>query len=176
MADDEPVEAFIAVGSNIEPLRNVPAALEMLLEHVRVTAVSTMYRTAPLGRPEQAPFVNGVWRIETALDARELKFTVLRGIEARLGRVRTEDAYAARPIDLDIALFGEAVIDEPDLVVPDPDITLRAFLAVPVVELAPDLRLPGTEGRLADEPMCRDTGGLEALPDLTEQLRERIAR
>lgn len=169
-------EAFIAVGSNIEPLQNVPAALEMLLEDVRVTAVSTMYRTAPLGRPEQPPFVNGIWRIETALEARELKFTLLRGIEARLGRVRTDDAYAARPIDLDIALFGEAVIDEPGLVVPDPDIRERPFLAVPLVELSPGLRLPGMEDKLADAPVCRDVSGLQPLPELTEQLRERIAR
>jgi 2-amino-4-hydroxy-6-hydroxymethyldihydropteridine diphosphokinase len=176
MADGRSVEAFIAVGSNIEPLRNVPAALDMLLEDVRVTGVSTMYRTAPLGRPEQPAFVNGVWRVETALDARKLKFTVLRGIEARLGRVRTEDAFAARPIDLDIALFGGAVIDEPDLVVPDPDVRERAFLAVPLVELAPELRLPGSGVRLADEPVCRDVGGLEPLPELTDQLRKRGLR
>jgi 2-amino-4-hydroxy-6-hydroxymethyldihydropteridine diphosphokinase len=176
VAEGRSVEAFIAVGSNIEPMRNVPAALELLLEAVRVTTVSTMYRTAPLGRPEQPPFVNGVWRIETTLGARELKFTVLRGIEARLGRVRTDDAYAARPIDLDIAVFGEAVIDEPDLVVPDPDIRQRPFLAVPLLELAPGLRLPGTGTLLADEPVCREPRGLVPLPELTEQLRRRIQR
>lgn len=170
------VEAFIAVGSNIEPERNIPAALEMLREAVCVTAVSTMYRTAPLGRPEQPPFVNGVWRVRTRLGARELKFAVLRRIEARLGRVRTGDARAARPIDLDIALFGDAVINEPDLVVPDPDILQRPFLAVPLVELAPGVRLPGTDVLLAEQPVCRDAGGLEPLAGLTERLREGMAR
>ena len=170
------VEAFIAVGSNIEPERNVPAAFEMLREVACVTAVSTMYRTAALERPEQEPYVNGVWRVLTHLSARELKFTVLRRIEARLGRVRTEDAYAPRPIDLDIALFGSAVIREPDLVVPDPDILGRPFLAVPLVELAPGLRLPGTDDLLADQPACSDTSGLEPMPDLTERLRERVER
>jgi len=176
MATGGVVEAFIAVGSNIEPLRNIPAALEMLAEEVSVTGVSTMYRTEPLGRPEQPPFVNGVWRVETTLGARELKFTVLRGIEKRLGRVRTQDTYAARPIDLDIATFGEVVIEESDLVVPDPDIMDRAFLAVPLVELAPGLRLPGMEGKLTDAPVCRDVSGLEPLPELTGQLRQRIER
>jgi len=176
MPNGRRVDAFVAVGSNIEPARNVPAALDLLLQEVRVKAVSTMYRAAPVDRPGQPPFVNGVWRIETDRTARDLKYAVLREIERRLGRVRTDDACAARPIDLDIALFGNAVIEEPDLVCPDPDIRRRPFLSVPLAELAPDLPLPGTDGRLADLPVCRDTQGLEPLPHLTDQLRRRIAR
>ncbi len=176
MPRPEPVQAFIAVGSNIEPEQNVPRALERLMERVNVTRVSTHYRTGPLDRPEQPPFVNGVWQTQTTAGARELKFRILRGIEAQLGRVRTEDDYAPRTIDLDIALFGQAVIEEPDLVVPDPDILERPFLAVPLVELEPDLRVPGTERPLWEYPVARDRSGLEPMPEFTRTLREKLER
>jgi 2-amino-4-hydroxy-6-hydroxymethyldihydropteridine diphosphokinase len=172
----DPVEAFVAVGSNIEPERNIAAALDMLMECVAVTGVSTFYRTAPLGRPEQDPFLNGVWSIETSAGARNLKFAVLRRIEAELGRLRTADRYAPRTIDLDVAVYGREAIDEPDLVVPDPDIAVRPFLAVPLAELAPGLELPGTGIRVGDLPAASATEGLEAVPEFTGRLRRRAAR
>ena len=170
MAD--PVEAFIAVGSNIDPERNIAAALDLLMEQVAVTGVSTFYRTAPLGRPEQPPFLNGVWRVETSMGPRDLKFGVLRCIEAALGRVRTQDRYAPRTIDLDVAAYGTEEIDEPDLIVPDPDIKSRPFLAVPLAELAPGMALPGMGERVAELPAASKTEGLEPMPALTERLRE----
>ncbi len=176
MDEPRPVDAFIAVGSNIEPERNVPRALECLMRRVEVTGVSTLYRTAALGRPEQAPFINGVWRIKTAIGPRELKFRVLRSVEGELGRVRTEDTYAPRTIDLDIAVYGELVVDEQDLVVPDPDIAGRPFLAVPLVELEPGIHVPGMDRPLADCRVARERGGLEPLPELTALLREKLHR
>jgi len=135
MADDAPVQAFIAVGSNIEPEHHIRLALEQLARHVTITGLSTFYRTPPLHRPEQPTFINGVVRIETAIPARALKFEVLRTVESRLGRVRTVDKYAPRTIDLDIVLYGSQVIAEPDLRIPDPDLRARPFLAVPLLEL-----------------------------------------
>lgn len=167
-------EAYLAVGSNIDPETNVVAALVMLAAETTVTGVSTFYRTPPLARPEQDCYVNGIWRIVTPLGARDLKFSLLRPVERRLGRVRTPDAHAPRTIDLDIALFGDEVIDETDLRVPDPGIVERPFLAVPLLELAPQLRLPGTGVRLADQPVSHRTGALEAMPALTIRLREVI--
>lgn len=78
----EPVEAYIAVGSNIEPEQNLLTALDRLKEKVPVTAVSTVYRTEPVGRPEQPSFLNGVWKILTLLPPRTLKFDVLRPLSA----------------------------------------------------------------------------------------------
>ena len=92
---DAHVDAFIAVGSNIEPARNVPAALDLLLQEVRVKAVSTMYRAAPVDRPGQPPFVNGVWRIETDRTARDLKYAVLREID-ELAFIACMRAYPGR--------------------------------------------------------------------------------
>ena len=166
--------AFIAVGSNIEPERHVPAALDRLRKCVGVTGVSTVYRTAPLGRPEQGAFLNGVWRIETDVPARGLKLDVLRRIETELGRVRTADKYAARVIDLDVILYGNQVIDEPDLRLPDPDIRTRAFIAVPLLELAPDLVLPDTGESLVSIVAELDQSGLEPVADITGELRSRL--
>lgn len=174
MAADVPVRVLVAVGSNIEPERNVPAALDMLSHQARLTGVSTFYRTASLGRPEQPSFLNGVVRIETRLSARALKFDVLRAIERRLGRVRTQDAFAPRPIDLDTALYGHEVIDEPDLRVPDPDIRERPFLAIPLLELEPDLVLSDTGEKLAS--LVRPEWASTMRPDaaLTEFLRSNL--
>lgn len=168
------VNAYISVGSNIEPEKNIPEALEKLKKYVRVNAISTFYRTIPVGRPEQSAFINGVWQINAEQTARELKFHVLRQIEAELGRVRTEDKYAARTIDLDIALYGDMVIDDPDLRIPDPDIRRRPFIAVPLLELAPRLVLPDTEESLSSLDIVKATGVLEPVYDFTESLRERI--
>ncbi|MFO7958873.1 MAG: 2-amino-4-hydroxy-6-hydroxymethyldihydropteridine diphosphokinase [Candidatus Brocadiia bacterium] len=174
MAGRNSVGVFLAVGSNIEPERNVRRALELLIKHVHVAATSTFYRTAPLRRPQDPPFANGIWRIETDTGPRPLKFDVLRGIEDELGRVRTADAYAPRTIDLDIAVYGEQRIEDEDLVIPDPDILERPFLAVPLLELAPDLRLPGTDRPLRQYPVSERTDELEPMRGLTEQLKETL--
>ena len=142
-------DAFVSVGANIDPERNVVEALRLLGRRVCVIGVSTFYRTEAIGRPPPQDFLNGVWKVATNVSPRALKFDILRDIERRLGRLRTADRYAARTIDLDVILHGDAVIDEPDLHIPDPDIRTRAFVAVPLLELAPDLRLPDTGEALA---------------------------
>lgn len=168
------MEAYVTFGSNIDPEFNVPEACSLLLEAVTVSAVSSVYRTKALDRPEQPDYCNGALKIATSLAARELKFDVLRDIEARLGRARSADRFASRPIDLDIALFGDLVIDEADLVVPDPDIRTRPFVAVPLLELSPDLRLPDTGETLETLTAAGMRDGLVKDEGLTERLRTRL--
>ena len=168
------VKVYISVGSNIEPEKNIPKALEKLKKYVRVVATSTFFRTMPIGRPEQGFFLNGVWLIETDKSPRELKFGVLRSIEAELGRIRTQDKYAARTIDLDIALYGDEVINEPELVIPDPDIQKRRFIAIPLLELNPSLVLPDTGEQISSLDIIKSGKDLEGLHAFTENLRERI--
>jgi 2-amino-4-hydroxy-6-hydroxymethyldihydropteridine diphosphokinase len=168
----DPVIAFIAVGSNIEPEKNIALALDKLKSHVQVQATSTFHRTKPLGKENQPMFYNGVWRIQTQITPRELKFNLLRRIEDELGRVRTTDRYAPRPIDLDLIIYGNAVIDAPDLRVPDVDITVRSFIAVPLLELAPDLIIPGSQERLSDLPITRARAGMEALTVYSQELQK----
>jgi dihydroneopterin aldolase/2-amino-4-hydroxy-6-hydroxymethyldihydropteridine diphosphokinase len=172
----ESVVSFVAVGSNIEPERNIARALQMLQRSVTVEATSTFYRTAALGRPEQDDFLNGVWQVRSGRGALELKRDILREVERRLGRVRDEDRYAARPIDLDLILHGEAVVDEPGLRIPDPEITVRAFIAVPLLELRPGLVVPGNREPLSSIPAARRHEGLQPLAEFTNQLRERIGK
>lgn len=164
------IDVFLGVGSNIEPEKHILAALELLKQHVRVTGVSTFYWTEPLGRPDQPRFLNGVWRVETSVEARPLKFDVLWPIETELGRIRTQDKHAARTIDLDILLYGHAVIDQPDLRIPDPDIHTRPFITIPLLELEPDLVLPDTGQHLALIVGAADGEGLEPAAGFTERL------
>lgn len=167
--------AYLGVGSNIDPETNIPAALRLLRQRVRVTAVSTFYRTEPIGNRDAASFVNGVFQIQTDIPARELKFGVLRAVEEALGRRRAADKYASRTIDLDILVYGELAIREPGLVIPDPDIADRVFLAAPLYELAPGLVLPDS-GLALEEVVTRlPAGGMVPLPDFTRRLRMEIA-
>ncbi len=164
-------DAFIAVGSNIHPEENVSQALGLLKARVSITAVSTFYRTAAVGRREAPDFINGVIEIRTARPPREVKFDVLRKIEAGLGRVRTADKYAPRPIDLDLILYGTMVVDTPDLHLPDATIRTYPFVAMPLLELACDLILPDTQTPLSDEPILKSGAEMKPLLDLTDSLR-----
>jgi len=154
---------YIGVGSNIDPERNIPAALKMLGEAVRIVAISTFYKTSPIGSPNSPEFYNGVVAIDTDVLPRDLKFRVLRRIEEAVGRIRCDDKYAPRTIDLDILLYGDIIINEPDLIIPDPDIATREFLAVPLMEICPDMALPHLS-----------TDSMTALNQFTHELRLEI--
>ncbi len=150
MRSRPPVRAFIAAGANLDPEIHIPWALDLLREKTRVLGVSPFYRTRPLERPDQPDFLNGAFLVETRLPPREFKFGVLREIEAALGRTRGADPHQARTIDLDLVLYGNIVLREEDLVLPDPEIPARPFLAIPLLDLDPGLVLPGREKALED--------------------------
>lgn len=165
---------YIAVGSNIEPEQNIRRALRMLSESTRITAISTFYRTDPLGCPTAPPFLNGVLRLETDIEPHELKFGLLRKVEETLGRVRTEDKNAPRTLDLDIILYDSLVIRKSDLMIPDPEITERAFIAVPLAELDSDLILPESGLAIADIAGALADSSMDPLPEFSQALREEI--
>jgi 2-amino-4-hydroxy-6-hydroxymethyldihydropteridine diphosphokinase len=144
------VRTFIALGSNLDPEQNVSAALELLGRRLHIVAVSSFYRTPALGSPGSPDFLNGVVEIESELEPLELKRLVLQPIEEELGRERGGDRNAPRTIDLDLILCGDLVYDEEELVLPDPEISTRAFVALPLLELEPELVLPGTERPLRE--------------------------
>jgi len=136
--------AFVSVGSNIDPHKNIPSALLAIREYCPIVGVSDFYITDPVGPAGQPEFRNGVILVEWNQSARALKFGVLRTVEARLGRKRTEDRYAPRTIDLDIALFGNQTIDERDLTIPDPDVRERPYLPIAILNIDPAAALPET--------------------------------
>ena len=149
--------AYIGLGSNLaEPQSQVESALGELdaLPRTRVVARSSLYRTAPLGFAPQPDFVNAVAAVDTSLGARELLHE-LQALEAAHQR-RRSFANAPRTLDLDLLLFGDQRIAEPALVVPHPRMHERAFVLEPLVEIAPQARIPG-RGRAADyAARCRE--------------------
>jgi 7,8-dihydro-6-hydroxymethylpterin-pyrophosphokinase len=114
-----------------------------------------------------------VAEIATELPPRALKFEVLRPIEAELGRRREEDRYAPRPIDLDLLLYDDVLLTEEGLVLPDPELWSRPFLAHPLHELAPGLVLPGGEA-IADVAARLPREEMHPLPEYTERVREAL--
>jgi 2-amino-4-hydroxy-6-hydroxymethyldihydropteridine diphosphokinase len=125
---------FVLLGSNVDKERNLPAAVALLRPHGLV-AVSAAYETAPVGTRDGAPFLNAAAELRTALSPADFKREVCGAIERALGRVRDpRDRFAPRTIDLDIALWSDAVAD--------PDLLRHLHAALPLAELAPDLRHP----------------------------------
>ncbi|MGQ9497431.1 MAG: 2-amino-4-hydroxy-6-hydroxymethyldihydropteridine diphosphokinase [Desulfotomaculales bacterium] len=136
--------AYVGLGSNLGDRRFfVREALRLISEvpGIKVKRVAPLYRTAPVGLTEQEWFFNTVAEIETPLSPHAL-LAALLAVEARLGRVRTR-RWGPRTIDLDLLLYGDLHLHTPDLTVPHPRLTERAFAVVPLADLAPEMILPG---------------------------------
>jgi 2-amino-4-hydroxy-6-hydroxymethyldihydropteridine diphosphokinase len=170
--------AFIAVGANLEPEKNIRAALLLLRQATKVTGSSTFYRTMPMGGGDQPPYFNGVWQIETNLSPADVKARLLLSVEQQLGRARTRDKFAPRTIDLDLVLYDDLVLDGSDIKLPHPDLT-RPFVYFPVVELLGEMPrgapagLPAKIRRLLPQRVPAATPG-EPLPELTRELKDLI--
>jgi 2-amino-4-hydroxy-6-hydroxymethyldihydropteridine diphosphokinase len=148
--------AYVGLGSNLaEPQLQVEHALSELaaLPRTHLLARSSLYRSTPVGYAAQPDFINAVAALDTALEAREL-LRQLQAIERRHARSRSF-ANAPRTLDLDLLLFGDERIAEPALAVPHPRMHERAFVLEPLVEIAPQARIPG-HGRAVDcAAQCR---------------------
>lgn len=145
---------LVSLGSNIAPRENLARAVAALAERAAVDAVSGVWRSRAVGGAGP-DFLNAAVRLTTGLEAAAFKFEVLRAIESDLGRVRSADRFAPRPIDLDLAVFGDEVLDVPDgrggrLRLPDPDIARHPHIALPLADIAGQLRLPGDGRRLSE--------------------------
>ena len=149
--------AYIGLGANIgEPGRQLQSALEELkaLPRSRVTAVSGVYRSAPIGFLDQPEFLNAAAQLDTDLPPEEL-LEALQEIERRHGRERPF-AGAPRSLDLDLLLYGEATAATGRLELPHPRMHERAFVLMPLAEIAPEITIPG-RGKARDLlAACRD--------------------
>lgn len=135
---------YLAVGSNLaSPLSQVNAALAALGEipQTAVVAVSSFYRTPPLGPQDQPDYLNAAVALETSLTPEALLDNTQR-IELQQGRVRKAERWGPRTLDLDIMLFGNQVIATERLTVPHYDMHNRGFMLWPLAEIAPDLTFP----------------------------------
>jgi 2-amino-4-hydroxy-6-hydroxymethyldihydropteridine diphosphokinase len=141
---DPAVDAYVALGSNLgDREAHLAAAIAELRARpgVRVTAVSKLYETAPVGPPPQGPYLNAALRLSTQLAPRAL-LACLLAIEAARGRQRSAARWSARTLDLDLLFYGDLILDEPGLCIPHPHLHERAFVLVPLCELAPRLLHP----------------------------------
>lgn len=145
------VTAYIGLGSNLDdPLAQIKSARMALrvVEGIREAAFSGLYRSPPMGPRNQPDYVNAVMAMETSLAPMEL-LRILQAIEKKHRRVRTGDRWGPRTLDLDLLLYGQEVIDLPELKVPHVGVDNRAFVLYPLREVAPALVIPG-KGALAE--------------------------
>jgi 2-amino-4-hydroxy-6-hydroxymethyldihydropteridine diphosphokinase len=163
----DPRDWLVAVGSNIDPARNVERALALLERRGRVRRVSSFYRSAPERHAERPRYVNGALAFDAGAKSAEAVRETLRAVERRLGRVRTADRDASRVIDLD--LVGVRPRGGAGELLETEDVG-RPFVAVPLVEIAPAVRFPGGGERLGDSPAAEEARHLLPLGSLTRRL------
>jgi 2-amino-4-hydroxy-6-hydroxymethyldihydropteridine diphosphokinase len=132
--------ALIGLGSNIAPETNLAAGVRLVAEHVQVTGTSAVYRTPPWGGVEQADFLNGILQVESDLEPLAL-LDLLQDVERRRKRVRTV-VNGPRTLDLDLVAFGNTVLQSERLILPHPRLHERAFVLVPLCDVAPEWRHP----------------------------------
>jgi 2-amino-4-hydroxy-6-hydroxymethyldihydropteridine diphosphokinase len=151
--------AYVGLGSNLQgPAGQLANAFELLaaIPRTRLIGMSSFYRSAPFGGVEQPDFVNAAASLLTQLTPREL-LDELQRIETQRGRERGEARWGPRVLDLDLLVYGDQQIEEPDLIVPHPGIAERNFVLLPLNEIASGLAVPGL-GRISmiavniDEP------------------------
>jgi 2-amino-4-hydroxy-6-hydroxymethyldihydropteridine diphosphokinase len=139
---------YLSLGANQgDRLANLRLALARLQTLARLEEVSSLYETQPQGMHDQPLFLNAVCRVSTGLEPQAL-LRFLKNVEREIGRQPGGQRWGPRPIDLDILLYDDRVVDTPELTVPHPRLAERAFVLVPMCELAPELRHP-----LLGEPM-----------------------
>ncbi|MFH1381771.1 MAG: 2-amino-4-hydroxy-6-hydroxymethyldihydropteridine diphosphokinase [Chloroflexota bacterium] len=139
----QPVTVYLSLGSNVgNREENLKKAVAMLAERMRVGKVSSIYDTDPLGVANHPRFLNLVCEVTTTLPPAAL-LAAAKGIEMRMGRAPAQPGTPLpRPIDIDILFYGDQVVKTPDLVIPHPRLSERAFVLVPLSEIAPDFIHP----------------------------------
>lgn len=160
-----PVIAFVGLGGNLgDAVATLRSAVQALagLPQTRLLQASSLYRTPAWGLQQQPDFINGVAMLDTQFDPRAL-LEALLGVERDFGRDREAGSrWGPRTLDLDLLLYGDAVIGEPGLQVPHPHLHERAFALVPLLEIAPDILIPG-QGRARDALSNLDISAIESL-------------
>ena len=158
-------EALLALGGNVGDVRHtLDRAIAMLCElgDIKLTARSSDYKTPPWGVVDQPPFVNLCIAVETALAPQDL-LARTQAVERALGRDRAQEhRWGPRPLDIDILAYDDLSLDSPSLTLPHPRMFERAFVLVPLAEIAPGRMISGI--RIRDALARVDPAGIEKLP------------
>jgi 2-amino-4-hydroxy-6-hydroxymethyldihydropteridine diphosphokinase len=158
------IDAFIGIGSNLDdPAAQVRRAIAALgdIRETQCHRVSALYRNPPMGPADQPDYINAVAWLRTGLSPLEL-LAALQAIETDAGRCRAGRRWGPRPLDLDLLIYGQRVIDTPDLQVPHPGVTERAFVLYPLCEIDPHRLIPG-QGSAAVWAESVNGGALQAI-------------
>ncbi len=154
------VTVYLGLGSNMgERQDNLEKALELLGQRMRLGAISSVYDTAPVGNVNQPCFLNMACQVYTGIAPLAL-LTLVKGIELKLGRLPGKP-NSPRPIDIDILFYDKKVMETPELIIPHPRLAERAFVLVPLVEIAPELVHP-VLGKTASE-LLKEVAGVEGV-------------
>lgn len=158
--DDVKLRVFVALGSNLgEREQHISHACREIsaLPDVSELRCSSVFETDPMGPQDQPDYLNAVCQFDYRGSARTL-LSQLQTIEKAHGRVKSTRRWTARPLDLDILLFGDQQIDEPDLQIPHIGIAERSFVIWPLLELQPDLSIPGLGAVVELKEQCQEFG------------------
>ncbi len=166
MKPDDPVRAWVGVGGNVGDVETTLVEALWAVDALPMTSIrrqSAFYRTPAWGKTDQPDFLNAAIELQTRLAPKVLLDALLE-IERRFGRDRAAgERWGPRVLDLDLLLVGDAPHQEPGLDLPHPRLHERAFVLVPLAEIAADLVIPG-RGRVADLLAAVDATGIEAIP------------
>ena len=159
------VDAYIGLGSNIDPETNILRTVELLQgspeRHCEVINVSTFYRCPAVGPAKgQSDFINGIVHIRTELTAEQLKYDFLRPLEFELGRALNEEKYTPRCMDLDIIFYADEIHQTSRLKIPAQDLYERNFVYIPLLEISPSIIDPRSRKAVS-----------EAIPSLDHQMQ-----
>jgi 2-amino-4-hydroxy-6-hydroxymethyldihydropteridine diphosphokinase len=142
-----PTKTYLGLGSNVGDRHcNLERALQLLSHKIKLALVSPIYDTAPVGNTRQKRFLNLVCQASTTLKPTDLLFFI-KEIEAGMGR-QPGPLNSPRPIDIDILFYGDRIVNTPELIVPHPRLTERAFVLVPLNDIASDFVHPATGERI----------------------------
>jgi len=165
MTPQTPARAYVGLGGNLGDVRTTLAAALQALNRIPQTNLrqhSKLYRTPAWGKTDQPSFLNAAAELITQLPPRALLEQLL-SIEQRFGRSRDQDEkWGPRSLDLDLLAYEQQILDEPGLHLPHPHLHQRAFVLVPLAEIAGDFAVPG-QGRVSDLLAAVDSSAIEAL-------------
>jgi 2-amino-4-hydroxy-6-hydroxymethyldihydropteridine diphosphokinase len=160
MIENQPERVYLSLGTNLGNRElNLEAVKDALPPEVNIIDSSPVYQTEPWGYLDQPDFLNQVLAVETSLTPHDL-LEYVKGIEKKIGR-KPSVRFGPRIVDIDILFYGDRIVSEEEIEIPHPRLKERAFVLIPLADLAPDLIYPGTNYSISDLLFNVDLSGVD---------------